>query len=161
MQLIIEGSDFARMTARTRQELLDLLEGRAPVDRPSETNPTLRWRRPVDLTGDLARKLVHGLAVEHLKRLGLFARGDGRVAMSKLLAATKDRDLRVLSHFEGVLTRKLRRLVNDHEKKATLLGWDYDSTRWSEDGTTIVDGIYYVTPSTVRALGAALRRRSA
>ncbi|MEX2647648.1 MAG: hypothetical protein WD673_01385 [Alphaproteobacteria bacterium] len=160
MQLMIDGAEFRRLTPETREELLAVLEGRKVPERQAGGNPTLRWRRPLDLSPELARKLVHGLADEHTKRLALFAKGDGRVPMSRLLAVTKDQDLRVLSHFEGVLTRKLRRLINDSEKKATLFGWDYDATQWSEDGSRIVDGVYYVTEPTARSLAAVARRRS-
>ncbi len=65
----------------------------------------------------------------------------------------------MLSHFEGAITRKLRRLINDDEKKATLIGWDYDSTTWSEDGWRIQDGIYYVTEASAEALAGVLASR--
>lgn len=159
MQLMIDASEFRRLSTETQTELVALLEGRPIQPRAQVGNTQLRWRRPVDLTPDLARKLLHGLADEHVTRLSLFAGKTGRVAMSELLRTTKDDDLRVLSHFEGVLTRKLRRLINDAEKKATLLGWDYDSTKWSEDGGRIVDGTYYVTERTAEVLGSVMGRR--
>ncbi|MSP82627.1 MAG: hypothetical protein EXQ94_06780 [Alphaproteobacteria bacterium] len=163
MQLVIEAADYRRLSQETRDELRAVLEGRAlePRTSKSKSNPALGWRRPFDLTPDLARKLVHGLEEDHVKRLTLFAKGDGRVALSKLLALTGETDLRALSHFEGVITRKLRRLIGDEEKKATLIGWDYDSTQWSGDGWRIVDGIYYVTEPTARSLAAVAGRRRA
>jgi len=159
MQLVIDAADFRRLSAETQAELTAVLGGRPVEPRRQVPNAQFRWRRPVDLTPDLAVKLIHGLADEHVKRLVLFGTKDGRVAMSDLLRVTKDDDIRVLSHFEGVLTRKLRRLVNDTEKKATLFGWDYDATRWSPDGGRIVDGIYYVTEVTAQTIGATLGRR--
>ena len=158
MQLVIEASDYRRLSAETQQELIAMLAGRPVEPRAPGGNTQLRWRRPVDLTPDLTVKLIHGLSDEHVRRLALFGVKDGRVAMSDLLRVTKDDDMRVLSHFEGVLTRKLRRLINDNEKKATLFGWDYDATQWSEDGARIIDGIYYVTPPTARAIAATLGR---
>ncbi|MGH6719195.1 MAG: hypothetical protein ACREER_07745 [Alphaproteobacteria bacterium] len=155
---MIEDLDFRRLTNETRAELIALLEGRPIEPRTPAGNTQLRWRRPIDLTADLARKLVHGLADEHVTRLAMFGNRKGRVAMADLLGATGDHDLRVLSHFEGVLTRKLRRLINDSEKKATLLGWDYDATKWSDDGSRIVDGVYYVTEMTAAALAEVLGR---
>jgi len=159
MQVVIDGNDFRRLTNETRAELIALLEGRSVEPRTSSGNVQLRWRRPIDLTADLARKLVHGLADEHRSRLALFGAKKGRVSMTDLLGATGDSDLRVLSHFEGVLTRKLRRLINDNEKKATLLGWDYDATKWNDDGSRIVDGVYYVTEATASALADVLGRQ--
>lgn len=158
MQLVIEGHDFRRLSNETRAELIALIEGRPVEPRAPAGNMQLRWRRPIDLTADLARKLVHGLADEHVTRLAMFGTRKGRVAMTDLLGATGDSDLRVLSHFEGVLTRKLRRLINDNEKKATLLGWDYDATTWSDDGSRIVEGVYYVTEQTAGALAEVLGR---
>lgn len=159
MQLVLDAADFRRLSAESQMELMAVLAGRPPEPRVPRANAQLRWRRPFDLTADLAVKLVHGLSDEHLKRLALFGTKDGRVAMSDLLRVTKDDDMRVLSHFEGVLTRKLRRLINDTEKKATLFGWDYDATQWSEDGGRIVDGVYYVTEATARTIAATLGLR--
>lgn len=156
MQIVIEQSDFRRLSPETQREVIQLLSGRAlPEAQAQRTRPLaqgVRWRRPVDLTAELTRMLVHGLSDDHRRRLGLFANKDGRVKMSELLAINGDSDMRVLSYFEGVLTRKLRRLIDDSEKKATLLGWDYDSTKWNKDNTTIVDGVYYVTEGTAAAL---------
>jgi hypothetical protein len=159
MQLVIDAADYRRLSSEAREEILSLLEGRVPPARPARSNPALRWRRPFDLSPELARKILHGLEEEHVKRLALFAKGDGRVALSRLLSETGDTDLRVLSHFEGVITRKLRRLIGDEEKKATLIGWDYESTSWNGDGTRILDGVYYVTETTSRSLASALGRR--
>ena len=77
--------------------------------------------------------------------------------MKELLAANGDTDMRVLSHFQSVLTRRLRRLIEDPEKKAELLKWDFDSTKWSADGTTIVDGTYYVSKRTAASLMETLK----
>ena len=135
---------------------MQLLAGRSfPDSQPGPKKPVaqgLRWRRPVDLTPELTRALVHGLSEDHRRRLRLFASRTGRVKMSELLAATGESDMKMLSYFEGVLTRKLRRLLGDGEKKATLLGWDYDATVWDHDNATILDGIYYVTEESAAAL---------
>ena len=80
--------------------------------------------------------------------------------MRQLLAATDDSDLRVLSYFQGALTRKLRRLLNDREKQIHLIGWDYATTRWDVDHTNIVDGVCYVTDITQSSLMQCLGRRS-
>jgi hypothetical protein len=156
VQIVIEQSDFRRLSTETQREVMQLLAGRTfPEAQAAGKKPAaqgLRWRRPVDLTPELARMLVHGLSEDHRRRLRAFANRDGRVKMSELLAVSDDRDMRVLSYFEGVVTRKLRRLLEDSEKKATLLGWDYDSTVWDGDNATILDGVYYVTDATAAAL---------
>jgi hypothetical protein len=51
-----------------------------------------------------------------------------------------------------VVTRRLRRLMNDTEKKANLIGWDYDSTQWDDAHTEIIDGVYYVSEKSAGAL---------
>ena len=110
------------------------------------------WKKPVDLTPDLARRLLHGLAENHRRRLEVFARNGDRVSMHDLLAVTGDEDLRVLSYFQGALSRKLRRLLGDEEKKVHLIGWDYSATAWDDEHTKIVDGVCYVTATTREAL---------
>lgn len=79
------------------------------------------------------------------------------MAMSRLLKVTGDTDPRVLSYFQSVITRKLRRILGDSEKKMYLIGWDYASTKWNKEHTEIVDGDYYVTNRTLNALKAFFR----
>ena len=110
------------------------------------------WRHPIDLDLDLTAKLLRGLAENHRLRLEVFARQGARVSFQDLLAVTGDSDLRVLSYFQGALTRKLRRLLDDREKRVHLIGWDYASTRWNDARTEIVDGICYVTEITRTSL---------
>ena len=110
------------------------------------------WRVPIDLGPELATRLLHGLAENHRGRLEVFARQGERVSMSDLLAVTGDSDLRVLSYFQGALSRKLRRLLADRDKKVHLIGWDYSTTRWDDDHARIVDGVCYVTAETRESL---------
>jgi len=117
----------------------------------SKSAPDL-WRRPYDLTPDLAARLLRNLAENHRNRLELFARQGERVSARDLLAVTGDTDIRVLSYFQGALSRKLRRLVADPERKLHLIGWDYSATRWDDERTRIVDGVCYVTAATREAL---------
>ena len=70
----------------------------------------------------------------------------------QLLKVTGDQDPRVLSYFQSVVTRKLRRILGDSEKKTYLIGWDYASTKWNKEHTSIIDGEYYVTNRTLGAL---------
>jgi hypothetical protein len=72
--------------------------------------------------------------------------------MHELLAVTNDTDLRVLSYFQGALSRKLRRLLGDREKKIHLIGWDYETTEWDAQHNMIVGGVCYLTEATVRSL---------
>ena len=69
--------------------------------------------------------------------------------------------MRQLSHFQTVITRRLRRLIDDPEKKAELVKWDFDSTVWSADGDDLVDGTYYVSEATAASLGKVLAGTSA
>ena len=85
-------------------------------------------------------------------RLELFAKKRGRVTQKDLLVATKDTDMRVLSHFQAVLSRRLRRLIHDPEKRLHLIGWDFEATKWNKDNSVIEDGIYFVTNETTSVL---------
>lgn len=157
MQIVIEPKDFRKLTPETQRELITkfadpkLLQPKRSM-RPTETS----WKKPVDLNRDLAQRLVHGLSENHYKRLEIFARNDGRARMTELLAVTGDSHWRALSLFEGAMTRRLRRLIGDTEKKAHLIGWDYESTVWDKDHKEIQDGVYYVTPKTAEALQSIL-----
>ena len=110
------------------------------------------WGRPIDLSPALATRLLHGLAESHRQRLALFAHYGERVSMHALLAITGDTDLRALSYFQGALSRKLRRLLADEERKIHLIGWDYTTTKWDDAHARIVDGVCYVTKATRESL---------
>ena len=153
MRIVIEQADFQLLSQATQKELLEKFAGRNVVVVRPETKPgKLLWRKPMDLTPDLAARILHGLSDPHRARLKLFAKKGGRVTQKELLAATKDTEMRVLSHFQAVLSRRLRRLISDPEKKVHLIGWDFESTIWNKDRTNIVNGVYYVTDPTVETL---------
>jgi len=163
MQIVIEGTDFPRLSPETQKELLQYLAakpqagaGTAGKPQAARTGASDRgrfhWRRPIDLDHDLTVKLMHGLGDDHRRRLHVFAENGGRASMRSLLEVTGDSDWHVLSYFQSVVTRKLRRLLNDREKIVHLIGWDYDSAVWNEDHTVLVDGVYYVTDPSAAAL---------
>src|SRR5215468_4150608 len=152
MQIVIDTSDWQRLSAPVRQELLRLLGSEATASRPATEQRGFRWRVPHDLTSALAKKLLRGLSEDAVKRLKLFARNGGRVTMRDLLAVTKDSDLHVLSAFEGTVTRKLRRLVGDDNKIVSLIMWDYDAEQWDADHNELIDGVFYVSPATAQVL---------
>ncbi len=153
MQIVIEQSDFRRLSAETQKELIEAIAGKElGVAEPAKKESKLLWRRPTDLSPDLAVRLLHGLSEPHRARLKLFARKGGRVTQRELLKATDDTDMRVLSHFQAVLSRRLRRLLNDPEKRIHLIGWDFEAIKWDKSHTDIINGVYYVTEPTTRAL---------
>ncbi len=153
MRIVIEQSDFRRLSAETRRELLDAFAGKAPVAAEApKIRGKLLWRQPMDLSPELAARLLHGLSEPHRERLKLFARKGGRVTQRELLKVTGDKDLRVLSHFQAVLSRRLRRLLDDPEKRIHLIGWDFEATKWDKSHSSIVNGVYYVTDPTARTL---------
>ncbi len=157
MNIVIDQADFRRLSPRTQRELIERLAGRAMVEpKRRRSSAKLFWRRPVDLSTDMTVKLVHGLAEPHRRRLEVLASGNGRASLKDLLAVTGDSDWHVLSYFQSVLTRRLRRLIEDPERKAELVKWDFDSTKWDADGTSIVDGVYYVSPATAASLREVL-----
>ncbi|MGI9480962.1 MAG: hypothetical protein ACR2OR_01265 [Hyphomicrobiales bacterium] len=104
----------------------------------------------------MTTRLLHGLAENHRNRLAVFARMGDRVSMHDLLAVTGDKDIRVLSYFQGALSRKIRRLLADEEKKVHVIGWDFAATEWDPQHGMIVDGICYVTPETQQSLKQCL-----
>ena len=110
------------------------------------------WTKPIDLGPGLLIRLLHGMApVEH-QRLAVFARKGCRVLARDLLAVSGESDVRALSHFHWVVTRRLRDLFDDRENKVHLIGWDFTTTKWDDDHARIVDGECYVTEVTQRAL---------
>lgn len=157
MQLVIDQSDFQRLAPEVQAALIEALAGEPSLAQPRRAYPGLRWRQPVDLNPEQAARFVHGLPEAHRQRLALFARKDGRVRMKEMQATFGDPDLRAASDFQTAMTRRLRRLVEDPEKKAQLIGWDFEATKWDEKRTTIVDGVYFVTPPTAKALRHCLR----
>ena len=154
MQIVIDTNDWQRLSAPVRQELLKLLGGDAApaAQRASTEQRGFRWRVPHDLTPALGKKLLRGLGEDAVKRLKLFAHNGGRVTMRDLLAVTKDSDLHVLSAFEGIVTRKLRRLVGDDSKIVSLIMWDYDAEQWDSEHKELIDGVFYVSPATAQVL---------
>ena len=159
MQITMSQSDFRRLSPAAQREIIEQLPGKtSTLSERQKRGTRLYWRRPVDLTPTLTQKLIHGLSDLHRKRLDLFARKkQGRVSMKELLAVNGDTDWHALSHFQSVMTRRLRRLIDDPDKKAELIKWDFDSTKWDNDGTTIVDGVYYVSNPTAAALREVLK----
>jgi hypothetical protein len=158
MRLVIEAGDFRRLSADTQKELIRYFAGRNFLEaKEGRRRGHHEWREPIDLSHDLTVQLMHGLADNHRRRLEAFTRHDGRVTMKQLLKITGDRDPRVLSYFQSVITRKLRRILGDKEKKTYLIGWDYASTKWNRQHTEIIDGDYYVTKKTLNALKSYFR----
>ena len=155
MRVVIEQSEFQRLSPETQREIIERLAGSSVrVAKHARSSEGLHWRRPVDLTEDMAARLVHGLSDPHRRRLELFARKGGRVRQQELLSVTGDNDVRALSHFQAVLTRRLRRFFDDPDKRIHLIGWDFDDETWDQDHKNLIDGTYYVTNRTARALQA-------
>ena len=153
MRLVIEASDFRRLSAETQKELIRHFAGKNFLDaKEGRRRGQHEWREPIDLNRELTVQLMHGLGDNHRRRLEAFVKGNGRVSQKQLLKVTGDRDTKVLSYFQSVVTRKLRRILGDTEKKTYLIGWDYAATKWNREHTEIVDGEYYVTNKTLNAL---------
>ena len=153
MRIVIEQSDFRQLSPEAQREIIEKFTSE-PVSagRSAKSGSSLRWRQPVDLDEDMAIRLLHGLSEPHKRRLELFAEKGGRVSQRDLLAVTGDTDMRTLSHFQAVLTRRLRRFLADPDKQIHLIGWDFGSEAWDKDHKELVDGTYYVTARTADAL---------
>ena len=153
MQLVLDSSDFARLSAAARGELLRLLSGEAPSATPATAaRRNFRWRQPHDVSLPLLRKLLKGADVATRDRLAVLAGNNGRASMTQLLAVTKDKDWHALTPWEGAITRKLRRLVGDDNRIASFMQWDYDSEVWDGDHSHLLDGVYYVSDATTKSL---------
>lgn len=153
MQIVLDQTEFRQLSPEAQRELIESLAGgRVFAPPPSKKRAEALWRQPFELTPDLAVRLMHGLAEPHRRRLSLFAEKGGRVRQSELLAATNDTDMRVLSHFQAVLSRRLRRFIDDPEKKVHLIGWDFSATQWDQGHSKIVDGVYYLADTTTKTL---------
>ncbi|WP_282609884.1 hypothetical protein [Pelagibius sp. Alg239-R121] len=158
MQIVVEDREFRRLKPETQQELLSVLTGkRGPAAQPSPSTRQLKWRQPVDLRPEQAMKFVHGLSADQRRRLELFAKKGGRVRMREIMDLSGDTDLRAVSEFQKLMTRRLRRIIDDPEKKAQLIGWDFNATKWDDKRTTIVDGVYYVTETTAASLRQCMK----
>jgi hypothetical protein len=153
MRIVIEQSDFRQLSPAAQREIIEKFASDPDQFRQgAKSGASLRWRQPVDLDEDMATRLLHGLSEPHKRRLELFAAKGGRVSQKDLLAVTGDTDMRTLSHFQAVLTRRLRRFLADPEKRAHLIGWDFESENWDAEHTELLDGTYYVTDRTADAL---------
>ena len=150
MQIVLEPGDVKRLSASAQRELLGLL-GLAGGD-GAQPQRELHWRAPYPLSREQAERLVASLPGKAQRRLALFASGSGRVKMKDLMAVDDSRDLRSTTRFVRDMATRLRRMVEDPEKKAQLIQWDFDATRWDKSQQTIVDGVYYVAPETAEAL---------
>jgi len=172
MQIVIDQSDFRQLSPEIQVALIQALGGKASgkgvagaaarsaaKGQVATSTPGLYWRRPVDLQPDQAVRLLHGLSEEHRRRLELFARKDGRVRMKEMQTLFGDPDLRAASEFQKAMTRRLRRIIDDPEKKAQLIGWDFNATKWDAKKTTIVDGVYFVSEATAKVLQSSLKPR--
>ena len=155
MQLVIDQSDFVRLSSATRGELLRLLGGESLPSAPgtaASAKRGFRWRQPHDVNQALLRKLLKGADAATRERLAVFARNNGRASMKQLLAVTKDKDWHALTPWEGAITRRLRRLVGDDNRIVSLMQWDYEAEVWDADHSNLLDGVYYVSPATTKAL---------
>lgn len=157
MQIVIDRADFRRLSASTQRELLEFLTGKSGGGeaKPAEAKG-LRWRVPYDLSADLAQRLVSKLEDKHVQLLKLFGKKDGRVGMKEIQKLTGDKDLRGMTELQQEITRRLRHLIADPEKKAQLIHWDFEATKWDKGQTQIVDGVYYVSKATAATLGKVL-----
>ncbi len=156
MQLVIDQADFARLSSSARNELLRLLgaEGQsASLSVGSASGRrNFRWRQPHDVNQPLLRKLLKSADAATRERMAIFARNNGRASMKQLLSVTREKDWHALTPWEGAITRKLRRLVGDENRIVSLMQWDYEAEVWDADHSHLLDGVYYVSAATTRAL---------
>ena len=78
MRIVIEQSDFNELSPNTQRELVEKLTGSAvELGKRGRARGGLSWRKPVDLSEDMAARLLHGLSETHRRRLRLFANAGG------------------------------------------------------------------------------------
>jgi len=155
MQFVIDREDFRALSRSAQRELIELIAGKGALQAGKPRyRKQISIREPVDISEEQAKRLVHGLSDDHCRRLELFARKSGRVRMKEILALTDENDLSATTAFQREIIRRLRRLIDDPDKRAQLIAWDIDATKWDDKKTTIVDGVYYVSERTAKALMA-------
>jgi hypothetical protein len=155
MQFIIDREDFRALSQSTQRELIEMMAGKGVLQAKAvRYQKRISIRQPVDITQEQAKRLFHGLSEDHSRRLELFGRKSGRVRMKEILALTGEHDLSATTAFQREITRRMRRLLHDPDKRAQLIAWDIDATKWDDKKTTIVDGVYYVSERTAKALMA-------
>ena len=155
MQFVIDREDFRALSRSAQRELIELFAGKGVLQaKASRYRKPINIRQPVDISEDQAKRLIHGLSEDYLRRLELFARKSGRVRMKEILALTGEHDLGATTAFQREITRRLRRLLDAPDKRAQLIAWDIDATKWDDNKTTIVDGVYYVSEHTAKSLMA-------
>jgi hypothetical protein len=153
MQLVLDSTDFARLSAAARGELLRLIGGEGQPAPPSTgSRRAFRWRLPHDVSLPLLKKLLKGADTPTRERMALLARNNGRATMTELLAVTKDKDWHALTPWEGAITRKLRRLIGDENRIASFMQWDYEAEVWDSDHNRLLDGVYFVSDATTKSL---------
>jgi hypothetical protein len=153
MQLVLDSTDFARLSAAAQGELLRLIGGEAqPAPSITASRRSFRWRQPHDVSLALLQKLLKGADAPTRQRMALLARNNGRASMTELLAVTKDKDWHALTPWEGAITRKLRRLIGDENRIASFMQWDYDAEVWDSDHSRLLDGVYFVSDVTTKSL---------
>ena len=157
MKIVIDESDFQRLRPDIQSYLLDrFAKKKGGAARHALKPRDVHWCSPMDLSQEDAQHLVHGLSEDQKKRLALFTKKGGRVTMKDILALTGETNLRATTQLQTAITRRLRRIIGDTEKKAQLIAWDFDATKWDAKKTTIVDGVYYVSQKTSDSLKHAL-----
>jgi hypothetical protein len=88
MRIVIEQSDFRRLSDGTQKELIEAFTGKALiVAPPAKKQGKQLWRQPMDLSPDLAVRLLHGLSEPHRVRLRLFAQNISRRCSAGACAA--------------------------------------------------------------------------
>jgi hypothetical protein len=153
MQLVLDSTDFARLSAAARGELLRLIGGEAQsTPSTAVSRQSFRWRRPHDVGLTLLQKLLKGADSSTRQRMALLARNNGRASMTELLAVTKDKDWHALTPWEGAITRKLRRLIGDENRIASFMQWDYEAEVWDSGHSRLLDGVYFVSDVTTKSL---------
>jgi hypothetical protein len=155
MQFVIDREDFGALSRSAQRELIELFAGKGALQAEKPRyRKRINIREPVDISEEQAKRLIHGLSDDHRRRLELFARKSGRVRMKEILALTDESDLSATTAFQREIVRRLRRLIDDPDKRAQLIAWDIDATKWDDKKTTIVDGVYYVSARTAKSLMA-------
>lgn len=155
MQLVINGDEFRALSQSTQRELIEVFAGKGALQaKVRRYQKRISIRQPVDISEEQAKRLFHGLSDDHSRRLELFARKSGRVRMKEILALTGETDLSATTAFQREITRRMRRLIDDPDRRAQLIAWDIDATKWDDKKTTIVDGVYYVSERTAKSLMA-------
>lgn len=131
MDIRLTVNDFRHLSGNTQSEILSLFSDASLTESKADSTPLSKDEedRPEDITLRQVKQLMAGVNDLTKQALQLIADRDGRVNMSDIKQSLKIVD----SDWAGMqsgLTRRLRTVIGDAERKAYLISWEHIGEEW-------------------------------